>query len=146
MSKDPFDPLLQLVAFIDDPEGAGAVASFTGIARPTTSKGEAVNAMFLDHHPRMTIQSMRDIAQAAEQRFDVQRLRIVHRCGEVEPGIPIVFVAAAAHHRKAALDAVNYLIDRLKTDAILWKREDSAAGSSWVEPTTDDHLARASWS
>ena len=145
LSKEPFDALLQLFTFVDDPDGAGAVASFTGIARPTTIEGKPVTAMFLDHHPRMTIQSMRNIVEDADQRFDVQRIRVVHRCGRVEAGKPIVFVAASASHRQAALEAVNYLIDRLKTDAIFWKREDSPSGRNWIEPTARDYEARASW-
>ena len=145
LSKGPFDPLLQLIDLTDSPEGAGAVASFTGIARPESKTGEKISAMFLDHHPRLTIRSIRDIAEEAEKRFAVKRIRVVHRCGKIMAGEPIVFVAAAAAHRRAALDAVDYMMDRLKTDAIFWKREDGPHGGDWIEPTDADHAARARW-
>ena len=51
-------------------------------------------------------------------------MRVVHRCGEIAPGEPIVFAAAAAPHRRAAFEAADYLMDRLKTEAAFWKRED----------------------
>ena len=56
-----------------------------------------------------------------------------------------MFVAAAAAHRRAAFDAVDYLMDRLKTDALFWKREDGVDGSRWIEPTEADRADRARW-
>ena len=57
-----------------------------------------------------------------------------------------MFVAAAAAHRRAAFEAVDYLMDRLKTDALFWKREDGVDLSSWIEPTEADRADRARWS
>ena len=62
------------------------------------------------------------------------------------PGEPIVFAAAASVHRRAAFEAADYLMDRLKTDAMFWKREDGAGGSRWIEPRPEDHDDRARWS
>ena len=59
---------------------------------------------------------------------------------------PIVFVAAASTHRRAAFEAADYMMDRLKTDAVFWKREDSVDSSSWIEPTEMDRAERARWS
>ena len=61
------------------------------------------------------------------------------------PGEPIVFAAAASPHRRAAFEAADYLMDRLKTDALFWKREETGAGARWVEPTEADHEDRARW-
>ena len=72
-------------------------------------------------------------------------VRVVHRCGAIAPGEAIVFVAAAAVHRRAAFEAVDYLMDRLKTDALFWKREDGVDGPRWIEPTGGDRADRARW-
>jgi molybdopterin synthase catalytic subunit len=123
----------------------GAVVSFLGVARSRTPDGEEVERLVLEPHPRLTSRSLDEIAAAARRRFGISSLRIVHRHGAVPPGETIVFVAAAAEHRRAAFDAVDYMMDRLKTDAVFWKREDTAEGSRWVEPRVDDHQARARW-
>ena len=68
---------------------------------------------------------------------------IVHRCGAMAPGEAIVFVAAAARHRRAAFDAVDYLMDRLKTEAPFWKREERGDGARWIEPPDSDRADRA---
>ena len=138
-----FAPEVELAAL--SAEGAGAVASFTGLCRGTTKTGEPVESLFLDHHPRLTEQSLIDIAASAG-RFRVSAVRVVHRCGAIAPGEAIVFVAAAAAHRRAAFEAVDYLMDRLKTDALFWKREDGLDGSAWIEPTESDRADRARWS
>ena len=143
LAQEPFKPEEELASF--PAEGAGAIASFTGLCRAETKAGAPVERLFLDHHPRLTAQSLHDIAATAE-RFGVSAVRIVHRCGEIAPGEAIVFVAAAAAHRRAAFEAVDYLMDRLKTDALFWKREDGVDGSSWIEPTEADRAERARWS
>jgi molybdopterin synthase catalytic subunit len=79
-------------------------------------------------------------------RFDVTAVKIVHRHGEVRPGEAIVFVAAASVHRRAAFEAADYMMDRLKTEAVFWKREDAVDGSRWIEPTDADRFERARWS
>ena len=48
--------------------------------------------------------------------------------------------------RRAAFEAADYLMDRLKTDAAFWKREDGVDGSRWIEPTDADRAERARWS
>jgi molybdopterin synthase catalytic subunit len=102
--------------------------------------------MFLDHHPSLTQKSVEKIARAAKDRFAVSAVVAVHRCGHIAPGEAIVFVAASACHRRAAFEATDYMMDRLKTEAIFWKREDTPEASRWIEPTDADHTDRARWS
>jgi molybdopterin synthase catalytic subunit len=146
LAEGPFRADEELARFMDGLKGDGAVVSFTGLARPADAEGKAVTGLFLDSYPGMTEASLDEIAQDALRRFAVSAVRVVHRCGQIAPGEPIVFAAAAAPHRRAAFDAADYLMDRLKTDAALWKREEGAGGARWVEPTAGDRAARARWS
>jgi molybdopterin synthase catalytic subunit len=119
--------------------------TFIGLARPETKGGHAVEALVLEHHPTLTRRSLEEIAVTCAERFDVSHVRVVHRCGTVPAGEPIVFAGAASLHRRAAFEAVDYLMDRLKTEAVFWKREVGDAGSSWVEPSDGDYLDRTRW-
>src|SRR5205085_2657769 len=122
--------------------GDGAIVTFVGLARSETSDGVAVDAIVLEHHPTLTRQSLEEIAVACAQRFNVSHVRVVHRCGTICAGEPIVFAAAASLHRRAAFDAADYLMDRLKTEAVFWKREVGDEGSKWIEPTDADYSDR----
>ncbi len=138
-------PEQELGALLQQASGGGAVVSFVGLARADSKSGQKIDKLVLAHHPTLTQRSIQDIAVAAGERFDISHLRIVHRCGEIAPGEPIVFAGAAAAHRRAAFDAADYLMDRLKTEAIFWKREVSQAGSEWIEPTEADYADRDRW-
>jgi molybdopterin synthase catalytic subunit len=146
LAAEPFDASSELEAFADSLADEGALVSFVGRARPRSGSGSAVERLFLDHHPRLTQRSLDEIAEAARRRFAVSAVRIVHRYGAIGPGETIVFVAAAAEHRRPAFEAADYMMDRLKTDAVFWKREDTIQGSHWIEPTGADHAERARWS
>jgi molybdopterin synthase catalytic subunit len=145
LAEEAFSSEQELADFVTRLAGEGAVVSFLGIARSRSKEGVPVEGLFLDHHPRLTAASLDEIAEAACRRFEV-RAHVVHRCGTIAPGEPIVFVAAASEHRRAAFEAADYLMDRLKTDAVFWKREDAVDGSRWIEPTAEDRATRARWS
>lgn len=146
LEPETLRPAAELERLLAGLAGAGAVVSFVGLARPATAAGEEVSGLHLDSYPGMTEASLELIGRDALARFAVSQIEIVHRCGDVAPGEPIVFAAAAAVHRRAAFEAADYLMDRLKTDAVFWKREDGPGGSAWIEPTDGDHAARARWS
>jgi molybdopterin synthase catalytic subunit len=146
LADEPFAAECELAEFTSRLAGEGAVVSFVGLARARSSSGELVERLALDHHPRLTLRSLREVSEAARARFEISSLRIVHRCGKIAPGEAIVFVAAASRHRRAAFEAADYVMDRLKTDADFWKREDAEGGSRWIEPRDDDHAARERWS
>jgi molybdopterin synthase catalytic subunit len=124
----------------------GAIVSFVGVARGTAKSGETVETLFLEHYPGMTERSIEDIAKAGRARFDVSDVLVVHRCGEMRPGEAIVFVATASRHRGEAFACADYLMDRLKTEAAFWKREEGAGSSRWIDPTEGDLERRARWS
>ena len=140
------DPLTEFSRFLERLSDEGAVVSFVGVARPRTKEGASVERLFLDHHPRLTEKCLAEIVHAAAERFGVTEITVVHRAGEVAPGETIVFVAAGSIHRRAAFEAADYMMDRLKTDAVFWKREDAVDGSRWIEPTDSDRAERARWS
>jgi molybdopterin synthase catalytic subunit len=145
LEPDALRPERELAELLACAGGAGAVVSFTGVARPGSTAGDAVDRLVLAHHPVLTAQSLEAIATKAMARFDVSHVHVVHRCGAVAAGDPIVFAGAASVHRRAAFDAADFLMDRLKTEAVFWKQEVGAAGSAWIEPTEGDYAASERW-
>ncbi|MCP3734773.1 molybdenum cofactor biosynthesis protein MoaE [Sphingomonas sp. RP10(2022)] len=121
--------------------GTGAVATFTGLVRPD----DGVATLELEHYPGATEAALRRVAEDAAARWSLGAATIVHRVGPMAPGERIVFVAASAPHRAAALEACAYLIDRLKTDAPFWKRETRDGEARWVEARDGDAAAAARW-
>lgn len=122
-------------------QDVGAVASFCGLVRAD----DGVDQLELEHYPGATEAALDRIAREAVERWSLQAATIVHRVGPMRPGERIVLVAAAAPHRRDALDACAYLIDRLKTDAPFWKRETRGDEARWVEARESDTNAAERW-
>jgi molybdopterin synthase catalytic subunit len=144
VQADPFDAAALLADFSAGAAGAGAVASFLGLVRGEHD-GAAVSALELDHHPRFTERAIAGIGADAVLRFGLINIAIVHRHGMLLPGEAIVFVAAAATHRRAAFDAVDFVMDRLKTEAPFWKLERRGDGAQWLEASDGDRADRRRW-
>lgn len=130
-----------LAAFNAAHPEAGAITSFVGKVRPDGD----VKALELTHYEPLTLPGMRALAEKAVARFDLAGILAWHRIGTMQPGEAIVLVAAAACHRRAAFEAVDYAMDHLKSAAWFWKRERAPDGWRWIEPTDRDHADRARW-
>ena len=127
---------------IHDAGGHGASAIFVGRVRGDDGLAE----LFLEHHPAFTEAGLAELAHVAADRWSLSALTMVHRVGGMTPGETIVLVLASSAHRAEALAATEFLIDRLKTDVMLWKRETFADGRvAWVEPRDGDHGRAERW-
>ncbi|GBQ17052.1 molybdopterin converting factor large subunit MoeE [Acetobacter cibinongensis NRIC 0482] len=105
-----------------------------------------MESLTLEHYPGMTEAILTQLGQEAVERFQLLDCTIIHRVGTMGIGEPIVFVGSAAAHRAEALQATAFLIDRLKTGAPFWKREQFADGrSAWVDAKAADDNAAAAW-
>jgi molybdopterin synthase catalytic subunit len=144
ITQDAIDPGALLTAFSEGREETGAVASFTGLVRGRTGEA-AVSLLTLQAYPGFTEAVMVGIEANARGRFEVQDILAVHRWGEIEVGQPIIFVAVAAAHRRAAFEAIDYLMDQFKVRAPFWKKEDGPDGARWIEPRPADHDDLARW-
>jgi molybdopterin synthase catalytic subunit len=122
----------------------GAVVSFSGICRGSEN-GEPIAALTLEHYPGMAEAEIKRHTDEAISRWPLSGLTVIHRVGRIVPGENIVLVLAASAHRQAAFEAAEFLMDYLKANAPFWKREESTAGTSWIEAHDHDDAAAARW-
>lgn len=135
-----FSPAFPLAKLSRACPNSGGIASYVG-----TVRSDGVLALELQHYPPLTLPGMEELAERALTRFALDGVVVWHRIGRVRPAAPIVLAAAAARHRREALDAVDFLMDHLKSASWLWKRERRADGWHWIEPRPSDHAALERW-
>lgn len=117
---------------------AGAVVLFLGTVREMTH-GRRTTALDYDAFGEMADAKMREIEQAARDKWPVVNVGIIHRLGHLELGEISVAVAVSSPHRQVAFDAGKYLIDTLKVVVPIWKKENWDNGTTeWVHPGTDE--------
>lgn len=81
----------------------------------------------------------------AEERWPLQRVRVIHRVGDMLSGDQIVLVGVTSAHRNAAFEACEFIMDYLKTRAPFWKKELTTEESRWVDSRDSDHQAAQRW-
>lgn len=123
----------RLLALVADP-AAGGTAVFLGTVRDHTpdAPGSRVTGLEYEAHPDAA-RRLREVAEKVASDHDVIALAAEHRVGPLQVGDAAVVVAVSAAHRAEAFAACRALIDTLKHEVPIWKREGFADGShTWV--------------
>ena len=122
------------VAYVKHP-GAGAVVIMIGCVRDHTSQDGAVvtvHTLEYEAYAEMASKVIRAIVDDVARKIPGIRASVQHRVGALTVGDLAVVVAASAPHRAEAFEACSTIIDRLKEDAPIWKREHGPGGVTWV--------------
>ena len=127
-----------------DNQEDGAIVFFTGLVRDF-NQGNDVTGLFLEHYPAMTEKALGKIVDEAKERWPINRVRLIHRVGQLYLADQIVFVAVSSKHREAAFDACRFIMDYLKNRAPFWKKETTTQGDVWVESLEKDQTAMKKW-
>lgn len=113
-------------------DDCGAVVTFTGVVR-RHSRGAVVARLEYEAYVEMAERCLARIGADVMAAHPGSRVAIVHRVGALASGETSVVIAAASPHRAEAFDACRAVIERLKTDVPIWKKELAADGTAiWV--------------
>jgi molybdopterin synthase catalytic subunit len=113
---------------------AGAIVLFLGTTRELTGEKQTV-ALDYEAYREMAERQLAEMESEARRRWPLIECNIVHRLGRVPPTEASVAIAVSTPHRSDAFAAGQWLIDSLKRDVPIWKREQWADGSTeWVHP------------
>src|SRR5215813_7562486 len=137
LQQEPFDAATEARALTHGRTNIGAVVTFTGICRGDEN-GEPIAGLTLEHYPGMAEAEIARHVEAAERRWSLLGVTVIHRFGRIAPGEDIVLVVTASSHRHDAFAAAEFLMDYLKTRAPFWKRVERAGSGTWVDAKSSD--------
>ncbi len=131
VTPDPIDSQALMRQVRSDADGA--VILFTGVVR-NHDGGRQVTGLRYEAYEEMAVRKMTEICDAVRQRFGVTDIAVIHRTGDLEVGEISVAIAVASPHRDEAYKASREVIERLKREVPIWKRERYADGQEgWLE-------------
>jgi molybdopterin synthase catalytic subunit/molybdopterin converting factor small subunit len=130
LTREPIDSA-QLVAAVKQGE-VGAVVVFDGIVR-NNSRGRQTLYLDYEAYQEMAANQMRELAVEARTRFSVRQVTMIHRLGRLAVGETSVLIVVASAHRAQAYEASRWLIDMLKKQVPIWKKETFADGVVWAD-------------
>ncbi len=111
-------------------EKSGCIVSFEGIVRGM-EKGVRVKQLEFDAWRTWLVSILVGLARSAAIKWPLHGIVIAHRVGVVGPSEPIVSIHVSSAHRVDAYAANNWLIDEMKSQAPLWKKEVTEMGETW---------------
>ncbi|PKI13214.1 molybdopterin synthase catalytic subunit MoaE [Colwellia sp. 12G3] len=149
IQKEDFSLAEEVFLLEKDNVTDGAVVTFTGRVR-NNNNGNSVTTLTLEHYPGMTEKSLAKIIIQAKERWNIGRVKVIHRIGELSIGDQIVFVGVTSKHRQDAFAANEFIMDYLKVKAPFWKKEKiNGAGKTsenWLAAKNSDTNKAELWS
>ncbi|QQS16821.1 MAG: molybdenum cofactor biosynthesis protein MoaE [Neisseriales bacterium] len=130
IQHSPFDLAQEEAMLRSQHPDIGGIVAFQGVVR-SHDAAVPLRALCIEHYPVLTEQEITNIAHVASKRWPIIACRIIHRIGELLPGEPIVLVLVGTQHREAGFQAVQFLMNQIKTQVSLWKREELIDGSHY---------------
>ena len=124
-------PVADADRFVRD-DRAGAVSIFVGTTRRYT-EGQETTQLEYESYRDMAVGTFAELVAEARSRWPICRVCVLHTLGRVGPREASVCIAVSTPHRADAFEATRFLIDHLKQEAPIWKKETYRDGSaSWV--------------
>ena len=127
-APDVLDPNALLAKLPTDT--CGAIVSFIGITRGLDN-GKQVYSLEFDAWQSKLNPTLQRLGEEAIEKFGIEYAALAHRTGSVGPAEPIVAIHVSSKHRKEAFQACSWLIDELKAQAPIWKKEVREDGEEW---------------
>ena len=129
LTEERLDPLRAVEAVMTD--GDGAYVLFVGVVREQ-ARGRRVTGLEYEVYRPMAERQMRRLVEAVRERWGLA-CAIQHRFGYLAVGEASVVVCVASPHRAEAFEACRWVIDTLKNEVPIWKKEYAADGTYWIE-------------
>lgn len=133
VTSEPIDPQQAAQRVRSDTDGA--VVLFSGVVRSHHQDRPVVGLRY-EAYEEMATEVLTRICEEVASQFSIGDIAVVHRVGELSVGDVSVAIAVAAPHRDAAYKASREVIERLKREVPIWKRERYADGDEeWLDST-----------
>ena len=130
-------PLERVLEFVSGDVALGGIVSFYGVTRAELDpKHGGLVRLDYEAYRTMAENQMQELARNAQRKWEAGRIAMLHRLGPVGVGEISVAIAVACPHRTEAFDACRWLIDALKREVPIWKKDVFADGfTRGVDPT-----------
>ena len=111
---------------------AGAVVVFVGVVRGTRNNEEVLRLEY-EAHEVLAPEKISKIIDELKSKYGIFDAVVEHKTGTVQVGEEVMFALVASKHRKEAFQALAELVDRVKHEVPIWKKEVTDKDAYWVE-------------
>ncbi|WP_294843345.1 molybdopterin synthase catalytic subunit MoaE [uncultured Gilliamella sp.] len=141
VSQDSID-VERYIDWLSERSEDGAVVTFMGKVRCLE---QPTIGLYLEHYAGMTEKVLTNIIAQARSKWQLGKVAVIHRVGDIKTNEKIVFVGVSCSHRSDAFAAAEFIMDILKNQAPFWKKERTINGEKWVEVKKSDTELLKKW-
>lgn len=132
LTEERLEPQTAVDAILTDRDGAYVL--FVGVVRDH-ARGRSVTGLEYQAYVPMAERQLQKLVDTVRERWGLA-CAIQHRFGYLAVGEASVVICVASSHRGEAFDACRWVIDTLKQDVPIWKKEFATDGTYWIEGDT----------
>lgn len=110
----------------------GAIAVFIGAVRGTR-EDEKVLKLEYEAHEALAKKTIEKIVKDIKNKYGIISSIVEHRLGIAKVGEDVMCVMVASKHREESFRALSELVDRIKHEVPIWKKEVTEKGAHWIE-------------
>ncbi len=126
------DPLPTLIEHLKhSSDEVGAIAVFVGVVRGVSDGGKVLKLSY-EAHEALASRVLKDVIEDVKEKYGLIDAAAEHRIGDVSVGEDIMYVLVASKHRDEAYNALIELVDRIKREVPIWKKEYTEKGVKWL--------------
>lgn len=128
------DDVIQKVKSVN----AGAITVFIGTVRELTN-GKKTLSLEYQAYESMAVKKLAEIGAEITEKWPNTKVAITHRVGKLNISDVAVVIAVSSPHRKAAYEANEFAIERIKQIVPIWKKEYWEDGTKWIGDQLEKH-------
>ena len=101
----------------------GGHSIFLGQVRSDELENGTVVAIDYTAYEEMALEKCHEIREAVFAKYPLSCMHVYHSLGKIGVGEICLFVFTSSKHRRAAIDACNELVERIKSELPIWGKE-----------------------
>jgi len=129
--------LSSLNSLINEVKGSsdevGAIIIFIGVVRGRNAGGEKVLRLEYEAYEEDAVKTLENIISDIKDKYGILDAVVEHKIGSAEAGEDTMYAVVASKHRDEGFKSLIELIERLKHEVPIWKKEITEKGSRWIE-------------
>lgn len=133
LCRGELPPLEEVLGNLERREETGCFAVFTGIVRGISKSGERVVALYYEANEGVARGAFEKIVEELERKYGIHDVLLYHKLGRARVGDRVMYAVVSARGRAEAFAALRELVDRVKKEVPIWKKEITERREYWVE-------------
>lgn len=125
-------PLSEVESRLDLRENTGCFIVFTGVVRAFSENGERVLYLYYEANEELAAKVFNNIVEELKKKYNIHDALLYHKIGKAEVGEKVMYVGVTSRRRKEAFKAIQELVERIKKEVPIWKKEVTESREYWV--------------